>query len=278
MLYTKAQFKNYIDSDNDSLITLAVDYAEAHGNKKDKFYAYLYQGIVRYLFDDYSKASVSLIRALANADDVEDHYSKGQMYTYLAMGNGALQCSDEDFYAHEAYNEYLTGQLDIFAILTMAVAKQHLEDYDSARYWIDTCIYASREKSIPFVLRNAKATLGTYAFLVGSISLFDSIYQEMEADANYNLTSQSLEYRACYYARINETKLANDYLQRSKELLNEGLSNVVSYWLNASDVYRLLSCEEEYVNSMDSLLYYQDKMLGQAIIHTAFAAQRDYSE
>lgn len=40
LLYTKAQFKNYIDSDNDSLITLAVDYAEAHGDKTDKFYAY----------------------------------------------------------------------------------------------------------------------------------------------------------------------------------------------------------------------------------------------
>ena len=53
---------------------------------------------------------------------------------------------------------------------------------------------------------------------------------------------------------------------------------MVSYWINATDVYRLLSCEEEYVNSMDSLLYYQDKMLEQAIIHTAFAAQRDYSE
>ena len=41
LLYTKAQYKNYIDCDNDSLISLAVDYAEAHGNKKDRFYLLL---------------------------------------------------------------------------------------------------------------------------------------------------------------------------------------------------------------------------------------------
>lgn len=68
LLYTKAQYKNYIDSKNDSLISLAVDYAEAHGDNKSKFYAYLYQGLVRYVLNDYSESSTSLIRALANSD------------------------------------------------------------------------------------------------------------------------------------------------------------------------------------------------------------------
>ena len=69
LLYTQTQYKQYIVAPNDSLINIAVDYAEAKGDDADRFYAYLYQGIVRYDLGDYSQAAHSLFRAMSNADE-----------------------------------------------------------------------------------------------------------------------------------------------------------------------------------------------------------------
>lgn len=279
LLYTKAQFKNYIDSDNDSLITLAVDYAEAHGDKTDKFYAYLYQGIVRYLFNDYSEASVSLIRSIANADEINDHYAKGQMYTYLAMVNGVQQCRDEDIYAQMAYREYLEGGLDSYAnstMVTKAVAKLHILDYDSALYWIDTCLFVAEKISNQFTRINARSIKAKYAILVDSLEMAQSLYKELAEDSDFVWTSLDYENLAYLYAVAQNKKLAYMYLDRSRELLSS--NNQISFWGQSVEISRLLADDEEVIMCQDSLIYYQDKMLGQALIHASNASQRDYAE
>lgn len=146
LLYTKIKYKNYVDTPNDSLISISVEYAEAKGDAEDRFYAYLYQGIVRYELQDYPKATQSLLCAMLNAADVEDHYSKGQMYTYLTLVNDAQQCSDDYQYAHKAYLEYREGQLHSYAVNAMnmmALAKLRVGEMDSCRFWLDSCTICS---------------------------------------------------------------------------------------------------------------------------------------
>lgn len=281
LLYTKAQFKNYIDSDNDSLITLSVDYAEAHGEKTDKFYAYLYQGIVRYLLNDYSNASVSLIRSLANADVVEDCYSKGQMYLYLAKVNGALQSSDEADYAQKAYDEFVKGGLNLYAIssmITKAVSMIHAQDLDSARILIDECIADANNVSNTFLLNNAISIKAKYALLVDSVNLARQLYSDLESIAGYVWTNQDYENMAYLQAELGNRDLAYDYLNRSKALMILSDANKLSYWIKAVDISRILCDNTFLVKFQDSLIYYQDCLLGQAVLHSSIAAQRDYSE
>ena len=280
LLYTKAQYKNYIDSDNDSLISLAVDYAEAHGDKTDKFYAYLYQGIVRYLLNDYSEASVSLIRALANADDVEDHYSRGQMFAYLAMVNGLQQCSDEDYYAQKAYQEDLEGNLPIYAVSSMAakaVAKLHMEDFDSARFWLDTCIIAATRISDFFDLRQAKMTKANYYILVDSVSMAEQLYQELLSDKNYCLSVADYGNLAYLAVLQGYEDLVVDYMSLARKLV-QTTNDQITYWSKALRVSQRLSDYKQLSVIQDSLLSMQNACLNQALLHTSLATQRDYVE
>ena len=159
LLYTKAQYKNYVDAPNDSLISIAADYYELHGSDEEKFYAYLYQGIIRYVLGKTNDAIRSLLRALANSDDVSDRYSKGQLYTHLAALNADLHCSDENYYALKAYDEYANGGLEAYqmnALSMRAVAKLHLMEYDSCRILIDSCITYAEESSNSYQLNELK--------------------------------------------------------------------------------------------------------------------------
>lgn len=280
LLYTKAQYKNYIDSDNDSLISLAVDYAEAHGDKTDKFYAYLYQGIVRYLQNDYSEASVSLIRALANADEIDDHYSRGQMFAYLAMVNGLQQCSDEDYYAQKAYQEDLEGNLPIYAVSSMAakaVAKLHMEDFDSARFWLDTCIIAATRISDFFDLRQAKMTKANYYILVDSVSMAEQLYQELLSDKNYCLSVADYGNLAYLAVLQGYEDLVVDYMSLARKLV-QTTNDQITYWSKALRVSQRLSDYKQLSVIQDSLLSMQNACLNQALLHTSLATQRDYAE
>lgn len=279
LLCTKARYKNYIVSPSDSLISLCVDYAEAEAGEKERFYAYLYQGLVRYELCDYSKSAQSLLRALANSGSIDDHYSKGQMYTYLAMVNGVQQCRDEDIYAQKAYREYIEGGLDSYASSTMvtkAVAKMHILDYDSALYWIDTCLFVAEKTSNQFARINAKSIKAKYAILVDSLEMAQSLYEELAEDSDFVWTSLDYENLAYLYAVAQNKQLAYKYLDRSRELLSS--NNQISFWGQSVEISRLLADDAEVIMCQDSLIYYQDKMLGQALIHASIASQRDYAE
>lgn len=279
LLYTKALYKNYIVSPSDSLVSLAVDYFDKHGSQKERFLAYLFQGIVRYELEDYSNSSVSLIRALANSENIDDHYAMGQMFTYLAMVNGVLQCSDEDYYAQKAYYEYSTGGLVSYAnsvMETKAIAKIHLSDYDSARYWIDTCIYAATQNSNLFALKYAKSLKAKYAILVDSLSLAQQIYADLSEDSSYVWTSIDYENMAYLYAVSKNEQRAYECLELARAMINP--NDQIGYWVQSVEIARKLSDCSEIIKCQDSLLYYQDKMLGEALDHASIASQRDYVE
>ena len=278
LLYTKARYKNYIDYENDSLINIAVDYAEGHGDKENKFYAYLYQGIVRYLLLDYSGASFSLYHSLLYSDDIKDHYTKGQMYTYLAMVHGIQHCSDEDFFSQKAFHEYKEGSLEIYSISAMAtkaVAKMHKGDYDSTRYWLDTCIVAANIKSDTFDLLEAKAAKANYYVLLDSLHQAQIIYQKLSNTRDYRLSVADYGNMALIYASQGDKEQADCYLKKAKQTALS-LNDRATYWTKASHISRYIWDSEQIINSLDSLLYYQNLFLEQALTHTTIAVQRDF--
>lgn len=280
LLYTRALYKNYIVSPSDSLISIAVDYAEEHGDDEDKFYAYLYQGIVRYELGDYPGSTFSLIRALANADDVTDAYSKGQMYTLLALINEEQKCSDEEFYAHMAYKEYENGGLKNYyanALGRIAVAKLHREDYDSCRILLDKAIVDAASSENHFTLTELLSAKAQYAVLLDSIDLAENIYNELIEDFNYPMSLMNLGDIAFIQAIHHNNDSAISLLSQAEAMC-----------LNMSDRYVFLTkslwCYEKIDNSQkvsdikDSLLLYAEKRINGLVAHSSLAEQKDYSE
>lgn len=280
LLYTKARYKNYIVSPSDSLVSLCVDYAEADGGEKERYYAYLYQGIVRYELCDYSKSTQSLLRALANSGSIDDHYSKGQMFSYLAQVNGIQHCSDEVYYAERACEEYDRGGLGVYyanAMTSLAVAKIHQLDYDSVQVVLDEAIMYADSLEDSFSLNEALSVKAQYAISIDSFLIAAQIYDKLLNDSSYSVQCKDFCNLALLHAKTNNIDKASEYLSFARKAcvnINDSLQVLVK----AISVYDHLGCQHQVALLKDSLISYQDWMITESGGHTSLAFQRDYAE
>lgn len=79
LLFTQAQFKNYLDVDNDSLITEAVDYYEDGPDHFRSMLASYYYGRVRLNKGDYANAIFTFYNAYELADAAGDSFWRGMI-------------------------------------------------------------------------------------------------------------------------------------------------------------------------------------------------------
>lgn len=279
LLYTMARYKNYISTPSDSLIALSVDYAEAEGGERERFYAYLYQGLVRYELCDYSKSAQSLLRALANSASIDDHYSKGQMFSYLAQVNGILHCSDEVYYAERACEEYDRGGLGVYvanAKTMMAVAKIHQSEFDSANVFLDEAIMYADSLDDSFSLNEALSVKAQHAISVDSFIVAGQIYDILLNDSSYLVQSKDYCNLALLHAKSNNVDKASDYLSLAREAC-VNINDTLQILVKAIAVYDLLGYPQQVASLKDSLISYQDRMITEEGEHTSLAYQRDYA-
>lgn len=281
LLYTQTQYKQYIDAPNDSLITLAVDYAEADGDDEDRFYAYLYQGIVRYDLGDYSQAAYSLFRAMSNADDVEDYFSKGQMYSYLAQVNGEKICSDDVCYAQKACEEYAKSGLTWYlpnALSILSIAKCHLGELDSARIYVDSAICLAKTIQNEFALLEALSNKGQYAVMADSIQLAQEIYGELSRyDTLYSWQAHDLCNLAYIQALAGNGDSAAILLARAEELCFDR-NDSVNFLIHSIWVYDALEDYQQSSEFKEQLINYEESLWAERKYHSALAEQKEYSE
>lgn len=279
LLYTKTQYKQYIDAPNDSLISLCVDYAEDDGDAEDRFYAYLYQGIVRYELGDFQNSIQSLLRSMEYSNVVSDPYSKGQMYSILALLNGETHCSEENYYALKAFGEFGQGDLRAYQMNAMskrAVAKLRSEEYDSCLLLIDSCINYSRDSSSQESFCELISIKAQLMMLLDRFDEAESLYEVIQS-TDYCLSVQDYTNLALSAAYSSDASLANLYLCRASSLLLTP-NDTIQYWIKASRVGRLLNDSSLIIIGQDSLLRYQDGFLKQALVNATNAVQRDYSK
>lgn len=127
------------------------------------------------------------------------------MYLYLAKVNGVQQSSDETDYAQKAFDEFVKGGLNLYAIssmITKAVAKIHAQDFDSARILIDKCIDDAKNASNLFLLNNAISIKAKYALLVDSLSMANKLYADLKRSVDYVWTGQDYSNMAYLHAEV----------------------------------------------------------------------------
>lgn len=77
--------KCYIDTDNDSLISVALNYYSKRGSNHEKALAYYYNSAVAKNAKDIDKEVEYLVRAQEYAEKTDDAYLKGLIYSLLAQ-------------------------------------------------------------------------------------------------------------------------------------------------------------------------------------------------
>lgn len=136
LLYTEAQYKNYIDETNDSLIMIAVRYYTGHNDITSRFLSFYYLGCIYYNVHSFSEAAVALGQAEELIDKIEDGYRLGLLYTQLGM----VFYNTYDFhraeqYYSKAYDNYIKADKQahgIHALFDIGECKIQLKEYGAA--------------------------------------------------------------------------------------------------------------------------------------------------
>ena len=85
LLYSQAMDKCYIDTDNDSLISVAVNYYSKRGSDHEKALAYYYESVVYRNAKNTDAQVESLVKAQKYAENITDHFLNGLIYSKLGQ-------------------------------------------------------------------------------------------------------------------------------------------------------------------------------------------------
>lgn len=111
LLLSQAMDKNYIDTDNDSLVNIAVNFYASDYDLRHRMLAYYYLGRVKYNAKDYPATMLAYFKAFDMAKEQNDNYWAGLSAREISQTYSETANSDEEiYYAKIAYEHMrLTG-------------------------------------------------------------------------------------------------------------------------------------------------------------------------
>lgn len=101
LLYSQALDKCYIDTDNDSLIRVAVDYYSRRGSDHEKAKAYYYESVVYRNAKDIDSQVKSLVKAHEFAHKTTDAYLEGLIHNKLGQLYHSQKQFDKALISHQ---------------------------------------------------------------------------------------------------------------------------------------------------------------------------------
>lgn len=145
MLYTQAQYKNYIDTRNDSLIRIAYDYyvTDLQGTDHDRMLSALMLGHIQKYRGQLNEAMFTFQRALAFGNNTDDYFMIGQVYANLAYLCSQVFDADQLKYSRLAYDSYMmAGAQDYLpdALCQQALAHYRLNNLEQSKVLMDSAI------------------------------------------------------------------------------------------------------------------------------------------
>ena len=142
LLYSMALDKNYIDSIDDSLINIAVDWYKRHGTADEKLKAYYYQGRIYQNAGDKESAMESFVKAEAYVEDAEDDVAAGLLYTVMNDVYTDIFDLESAYSCNKKAMEYYlkAGDIDKYAGRLLYLSDFHYAngDYKAAAACLDS--------------------------------------------------------------------------------------------------------------------------------------------
>lgn len=281
LLYTKAQYKNYIDAPNDSLISIAVDYYETHGSNEEKFYAYLYHGCILYELADYDKASQAFFLAVSCADEIDDYFHLGHLYNNMSYLMLEKHCSDEaETYARLSYQNYIKAEKEDYAIsalVTLASSKSSNSQRDSCQIFAEDALSRARLVKDTTSIIDALMILELNAVLSDSINKALSIIDELNSIDSYKQTSGEFAILSYIHTFTNSKDSIDKYIRLSLETAQTSSDSTFCYAFASKSFEKIKELELAFAYQ-DTMLHFEKNLLVEGLKHTTIAAQRDYIE
>lgn len=252
LFMSQAQYKNFIDVDDDSLISIASDYYREREPSRKKMLACFYDGIIKHRMGNYSAAIVAGLEAEDIALKLGDYYYLGMIYELLAKAYNCVYGNDDELkysaLALESYRKAGKNDHADFAALNLGVAYNNVGQYDRGLEMFDSIRFSGcKDSDIINSAMNYSLTslmgLKNYKEIIRRCANEDSIGCAMQ-------DARVLAFLAwAFYLSGDKSKYAFYKNESLKSLSNDDAVTVYGIFYN-------IACREKNV---DDILWYDDE-------------------
>lgn len=275
LLYAMALDKNYIDVNDDSIASVAVDYYSRKGPMKYRARAYYYLGLAYYYQQDYDRAILEFTKA-EKAAEVSDSLYLGmtksiQGHSYYETHNleEVLNCFHKAYDIYSALSEYSKACSVMYKLISTYIAK--LEFEKAEEMLLD--LLDNNELRGNLRLR----TLALYAYLNvakpdrnpnHSVQLYEQLI-----NSNYSLSNNDFwaySFALSLVGRIAESR------DITSELFVSDTSSAAYYWQ-----YLIAKYDNDYKRALAYLEesnFRDNQVIITALNQSLSLVQRDYYE
>ena len=278
LLLTKAQYKNYINCNNDSLINIAVNHYKNEGDNKKHAESLMLLGTIQVSAKQYDEAMLSLLYAAELAEKEGDDFLLGQIYSnlyYLCQyGYNADQVSfaEKALYHYEKTgNEYYI----IDAKANLGIALYRVRDFDRCKPLFESVCHQALAESDTFSVLKSLPYLAMNYVKEKNVVMADSLYHMLAKDFRYRFKPDD-------YCTLASLKLANGDRDSAMAIMNasENLRMTtlqrLGYCISAGWVYANFGDYQKAWKNACEYIHMQDSLNTVRYKSTVFVSQRDY--
>ena len=282
LLYSQALDKNYIDTANDSLIQVAVNYYQDRSDTKARFYTYYYLGRVHVNGGRLDLATLAFMNAEQEVEALGDDYAAGLLYRQM----GDIYREYYDFTkALESYQQAtlyfdragkhqhkLWGMLSQSAVYDTMGQKQ--KSYDLL------CKIIPEAKQIEYsqMVRYCLGDLIMLCTEMGRHADAVSFYQEFTENCPLEgLTPSFYASLGILQAHEKNNTLAQSYLDKAWALV-DSVNDSIYLHHKSSVIYRLQQNHERAYRELEQCVMLQNHEMLKALRQPVLTIQKDFLE
>lgn len=271
LLFTQAQFKNYLDVDNDSLITEAVDYYEDGPDHFRSMLASYYYGRVRLNKGDYANAIFTFYNAYELADAAGDSFWRGMIAERICeIYEKTFNYTEMIKFAKIEYTNFKEHGNPLYihdGMLDLASAYHYDLKYDSAiivcRQLLDSALMRGDRE----LEEDARRNMALSYFGWGKYDSAAVIYKYI-CETDYTLPSDSA-YLGLIYLRNNMVSKAKSIIPQST------CTNNVGTWMKYN-ILLSLDNRDSALTVLQDIMDNHEKLDRELIRYNLSGALMDY--
>lgn len=280
LLYSQALDKNYIDSTNDSLISIAVDYYKDTEEVRPKFLSYYYLGRIYTNANELTKAMLAFMEAELLVDELGDDYAAGLLYHQMGV-------------IYEEYYDFPKA-LESYRLSTEHFSKGNKPLHKLWGMLHQSGIYKNMNKDLDsfqllqMILKEAKETNQTsiIRFCLGDLILLCldmdkqdealSYYNELEANHSMTrMTSALYGGLALMMAKEKDAEKSRLFMEEAWKRAKDSHDSINLYYQSAQIEYLFSSYQKAY-SDLENSVSLQNSIVRKTLQQPVLSTQKDF--
>ena len=280
LLYTQAQDKTYRDENNDSLISIAVDYYRHTDDVRRKFLSYYYKGRVYFNAKDYQNATLCYMEAKQLTDEVGDDYLAGLLYAELGRIYRLYYDYPKSLEAHQKAAECYERAGKIrhrnYMWLNQALVFRNLNRFDESEQLLRMALESAQNGGDRTLVKTCMGSLVMLYIEEKQMQKAQELYDELESLEGSHYGSASFKgILAQMFASKDKFTEALYFIEQGWACAKERMDSVNLYISSSTLLARQGKSDLAYQELLKGVDL-QNKEAKQTLQQPVLTAQRDY--